>query len=181
MQLLYTRCAILFRCLDYMVIYWAYIILTWSQYAMSWVSVHQSASYRTAWWKSCYALNTAEKLKLSQLIDIVTSCPTIKLNLPPLFTYRTMISMVFTYCSVHVSNDTHCWLLSLWIIPARRPGVVLHICLRTSSYFSLYCRCDVQMLCIIMHNYCIKSLFAEMVLQLRAGTNTIIYTKTAKL
>ena len=78
-------------------------------------------------------------------------------------------------CYVHpqvVYNDTHCPLLS---IPAFRPGTMLYyvheqhifICDFSTLYLtsSPNGRCDMDiMLCILIYDYCIISLFTEMVL-----------------
>ena len=81
--------------------YTEHAILTWSQKFSSMPWVELVCINRNKWWISCHVLYTARKLKLSQIIVVVTCCLAIKLT--SIFTYRTLISMVFTYCSAHVN------------------------------------------------------------------------------
>ena len=117
---------------------------TWSQKfsSMPWINLMCINLLQwTAWWVSCYVLYTGRRLKVVSVSSYSHILPIVLFSLAYLHIYTSCTNqygiIYILHCSckcsmiMHVTstsgNDTHCQLLSWWIIiSARRPGTMLY-------------------------------------------------------
>ena len=154
---------------------------TWSQKFSSipWVEfVYINLLHWITWSTSCYVLHTARRLKFISVGSYSHMLPCSEAWLASIFTHHALISIVLhsavlmysvsIVCMIMLvtstsGNDTHFWLLLLWIILAHYVGQVqcYIMCMNYIYLFAhfacklTYSRCDMHILCmhVLLYNY----------------------------